>query len=75
MGRFVYSRTRPPDLSNAPRCEAWLPRQPNQSKPPAPCPNTGPFKRNGHRVCMLHKTSQQVAFDATAAEHLPPRRR
>ena len=75
MGYSPYTRTRPPDLSQAPRCEAWNAPQPNRSKPPAQCTNAGLFERDGHRVCMMHKNSKRIAFNAEAAEQLPPSQR
>ena len=71
MGRSPYTRTRPPDLSSLPRCEAWT--QP-RDQPAHQCPNAGPFERDGHRVCMMHKNSPQVAFSAETARHLTRRR-
>jgi hypothetical protein len=72
MGRSPYTRTRPPDLSGLPRCEAWTP--PRSGQPAHPCPNAGPYERDGHRVCMMHRNSPYVAFSAAAARHLIRRR-
>ncbi len=73
MGFSPYSRTRPPDLSSLPRCEAWTRPRLYQDKPTEQCSNAGAYERDGHRVCMVHKNMPQIAFSAEAAAQLLPR--
>jgi hypothetical protein len=56
-----------PTPPNPQRCEAWFVRSAEEVQQ---CTSDGSFGRDGHRVCLMHKSAQRIAYSEAEARKL-----